>query len=295
MVHRCLPPTGRTTMQDFFANPLIGFTETRLGWMFYPRGDRYIGPSLEHYGEYARLEFEIFRLAVRPGDTVVDAGANIGAHTVLFSKLAGATGRVVAFEPQRPIFQILNANLMVNGCENVEAWPVCAGAAPGSLSFPKVSLSTRRNFGGVSAVSTVDERTVVEVRSIDELNLPSCSFIKVDVEGAEASVIAGARRTITDHRPLLCIEADSKDPDRDVKPWLDELLGLGYSAYVMVTLLYVRGNWKKNPENIFGRTINLNILAFAGAPSPWAENPQFGLKPIRSYEDFRERTAKSPR
>ncbi|MGQ9365096.1 FkbM family methyltransferase [Azospirillum sp. ST 5-10] len=277
-------------MTSFDEHPTIGLTETRLGPMFYPRNDRYVGRSLEEYGEYARLEIEVFRLAVARGQTVVDAGANIGAHTVLFSTLVGDGGRVLAFEPQRAVFQVLNANLMLAAATNVETWNVCLGADAGRTEFPQVPLTASANFGGIGAATASGVRRPVERRTIDSFALDACHFVKIDVEGAEAEVVAGAMATIAAHRPVLCIEAER--PER-VRPWFEAITGLGYRAVLMIPRLFVHSNWKGNPSNVFGNVVNANLLAFPGAVPDWAASPRFGMAPVPDLATLERRTAAS--
>ena len=73
---------------------------TRYGGMDYYADDYYIGASLEMYGEYSELEIDLLRRIIKPGWTVVDAGANIGALTLAFAEMVGTDGIVHAFEPQ---------------------------------------------------------------------------------------------------------------------------------------------------------------------------------------------------
>lgn len=71
----------------------------RHGPMLYNVNDAYIGAMLDQYGEFSEDENEIFQQLLRPGMTVVEAGANIGAHTVPIAQRVGPRGRVLAFEP----------------------------------------------------------------------------------------------------------------------------------------------------------------------------------------------------
>ena len=75
--------------------------------MLYNVNDDYIGRSLDIYGEFSEGEIEAFSLLVHPGDIVLDVGANIGSHTIWFAQAVGPTGGVMAFEPQRLLFQTL--------------------------------------------------------------------------------------------------------------------------------------------------------------------------------------------
>src|SRR6185437_4192192 len=80
-------------------------------------GDRYITRSLEVYGEFSAGEWDLFAQVVKPGMTVVEVGANIGAHSIALAK-ACAPGPLYLFEPQQRVFQILCANLALNGVTN---------------------------------------------------------------------------------------------------------------------------------------------------------------------------------
>ena len=73
----------------------------RYGKIMYNQLDQFIGRSLRLYGEYSQGEADIFEQIVKPGHIVVEAGANIGSHTIHLAQLAGDQGQVWAFEPQR--------------------------------------------------------------------------------------------------------------------------------------------------------------------------------------------------
>src|SRR5262245_48257434 len=81
----------------------------RHGPMLFPRGDMFIGRSLELYGEWSEGEVTLFSNLVVAGDNVVEAGANIGTHTLALSRLVGPQGKVWALEPQQLVFQMLCA------------------------------------------------------------------------------------------------------------------------------------------------------------------------------------------
>src|SRR5262245_53848072 len=178
----------------------LNLMNCRHGVMLFPRSDMYIGRSLELYGEWADGEIVLFSNILKPGDNVVEAGANIGTHTLPLAKLVGPTGRVWALEPQQLVYQILCANLALNEIENVEPLHAAAGTMRGETLIPRVGYGTNINFGAISTGAGTDKVPVV---TIDEFGLKHCKLIKVDVEGHEIEVLKGAAQTIARLRPCL--------------------------------------------------------------------------------------------
>lgn len=243
-------PSPALTLPDHLA-----LAATRHGPMLFPRGDAYIGVSLAHYGEYSHLEFDLLRQLVRPGDTIVEVGANIGAHTIPLARLAGPEGRVLALEPQRIIFQILCANLVLNGVLNVEALPLALGDAAGLLHVPPLDYAAHGNFGGVSLHGEAGEP--VAVRTLDSFDLPALRLLKIDVEGMEGPVIAGAAAAIRRHRPILYVENDRQDRSPAL---IRQIRALGYRQFWHLPPLFNPDNQRQVAENVFGTTISINML-----------------------------------
>ncbi|MEM7399847.1 MAG: FkbM family methyltransferase, partial [Pseudomonadota bacterium] len=92
-------------------SPFLSEVDGRHGRFRYLRHDIYIGASMHTYGEYSEIEVQALLHLIEPGETVVEAGANIGSHTVPLARKIGPRGRVIAFEPQSLPFQILTDNL----------------------------------------------------------------------------------------------------------------------------------------------------------------------------------------
>ena len=240
--------------------PQDGYNEhviSRHGPMLVNRNDQYVGASLRKYGEYSRGESDLFRRFLRPGMLVVEAGANIGVHTVELSRLAGPTGSVVAFEPQRIVFQTLCANLALNSCANVHAYQAAIGDHVGEITVPFHAPDSFVNFGGVSLVgATQGER--VPLRTIDSFGLPACHLLKLDIEGMEVEALRGAAETIRQFRPLLYVENDRQER-------AGELVGLlaswDYQLYWHRPWLFPgTDNFAGDPENLFGAIVSSNVL-----------------------------------
>ncbi len=161
--------------------------------MLFNHHDAYVGRSLALYGEYGPLEAALFAQIVKPGMWVVEAGANIGAHTVHLSRLAGDTGRVIAFEPQRLTFQTLCANVALNS--RTMSTPIRSASARGRARPARrwwirrwTSISAPSSWKGPTPARRRWQR--VPIRSRDSFSLPACHFIKIDVEGMELAALA---------------------------------------------------------------------------------------------------------
>ena len=190
----------------------------------------------------------MFRVIVQPDPTVLDVGANIGAHTVDLSRLVGPGGVVHAFEPQRLAFQLLCANVARNNRANVFTHQAAVGAATGTLLVPPLDPEMQ-TLRGLSLLESQSGETVPLV-TIDGLDLGDCQFIKVDVEGMETEALRGAVKTIERFRPILYVENDRQAQSA-------ELIGLvqsfAYRLYWHLPPLYGPDNYRGDTENILAR------------------------------------------
>ena len=150
VVHKSLPDNGgaaagaagrsvvrRRFCFDCYFSPFNRSAECRYGTLLFNQNDRFIGKSLEMYGEYSEGEIDLFRQVVRPGHDRARNGANIGTHTLFLARQVGHDGLVIAFEPQRLVFQCLCANIrLLNSVTNVQCRQQAVGTAPGKIKVP---------------------------------------------------------------------------------------------------------------------------------------------------------------
>lgn len=150
---------------------------------------------------------------VKPGGVVIDAGANIGNHSVFFSRFMGAA-KVYAFEPQPAVFDILQRNYDLNGVRG-QAVQALLGAEQGRGSM---SLFKAGNLGGCQFKADQDG-TVPMVRlddAIPAFEHTQISFVKIDVERAQVDLLKGATAILTGPKPPLWIEVfDDERPETD--------------------------------------------------------------------------------
>ena len=148
---------------------------------------------------------------VRPGDLVVDAGANIGYHALHLAKLVEARGTLVAFEPLPYLADALEASMVENGfVSRVNVHRSALDQVSGSLRLRHAPRTA--NFGGAHLAPDTAlpeahaDETVATVRLDDVIAAQPCHFLKMDVEGAEPRVIRGAQRTLATGKPVILSE-----------------------------------------------------------------------------------------
>lgn len=252
--------------------------QCRHGLLMFNRHDIYVGGSIGKYGEFSENEAILFRRIVRPGMQVIEVGANIGAHTVELSRLVGSEGSIHAFEPQRLMFQCLCANLALNQCGNVFAYQVGVGDRKGEIYVPKVSYESSNNFGGLSLTSEKTDGEKVALERIDDLHLPGCDFLKIDVEGMECDVLEGARETIGKFRPIMYVENDRENHSKQL---IELVMELGYRAWWHLPPLFSPENYFSEKENIFPGIVSINMLCLPQE----LDNPDFGLVEVEGATD----------
>ena len=251
------------------------------GYIVYNKNDQYIGKSIEKYGEFSEHEVKLFEAFCAPGNVIVDVGANIGTHTLAFSRLVGPTGRVFAYEPQRIVFQTLCANLALNSITNVECIQKGLGAEVGQVLIPDINYNQPGNFGGI-AIDKFTTGNKVEIVKLDALiNLPRLNFIKIDVEGMEGNVISGALKVIHKFKPILYVENDRLDKS---KALIKLIRSLDYRIFWHNPPLYNRDNYAGDSENIYPGIVSVNILCIHSSVDvniPLMENNDPDFHPMR--------------
>jgi FkbM family methyltransferase len=162
---------------------------------------------------------------------------------------------VLAFEPQRGIFNLLTANVVLNGLEQIQTERVALGAESGEITVPAVPLGNRVNFGGVAVGGDAGE--ACPVRTLDSYRLTALKLLKIDVEGSEAAVIAGAGQTIRTLRPILYVENDRREKSAAL---IAAIIALDYRLWWHTPRLFVSDNYRQVAENVFGTISSINML-----------------------------------
>jgi FkbM family methyltransferase len=155
---------------------------------------------------------ELLTKVIEPGQVVYDVGANIGFFTIICSRLAGAGGRVYAFEPMPESAATLRHNVALNSLDNTAVVEKAASSAPGraELLISEWSAFHALRSEEISpperARGAVDVETVTLDGFASESEAGPPDVVKIDVEGAELEVIKGMSALLASKRPLLICE-----------------------------------------------------------------------------------------
>ena len=230
----------------------------RYGYIIYNKNDIYIGAAIEKYGEYSEAEISLFQQILKPGNMVVEVGANIGTHTLALSQIVGDTGRVYAYEPQRIVFQTLCGNMAINSIRNVECYQLAIASENGVIHVPDINYDHKGNFGGV-AVSSQDKGDRVPAVTLDQIlkDIKALDFLKVDVEGMEYQALSGGKAILGHHQPVLYVENDRIEKS---KALIELIRSLGYRMFWHLPPLYNPQNYEGDRENIYPGIVSVNML-----------------------------------
>lgn len=159
-----------------------------------------------------------FAEVIRPGDTVIDIGANLGYYTLLAADMVGPQGRVVAIEPNPEVFRRLSASIGVNGFASRVSARNVALAGPGETGKRPFFVPAGEPKNGRFIGSTEDPERLerhgavseVALGQIDPQAFERVDFIKIDVEGAELAVLEHLRPVLEKFRPKVVCEVNFK-------------------------------------------------------------------------------------
>jgi FkbM family methyltransferase len=204
--------------------------------------------GVKRYGEWRN--WAIALALCRPGDVIVEVGANIGSETVGYSDIVGAEGHLVAFEPLPANRAALERLLETLEHPNVSLLPYALSDRPEHRRFavPPSDMSQgtghllgaeeQRTETTIYYDEAVDMKLIdVECRTLDEFadEVRGVRLLLADAEGAEVSILRGARGVLEVERPALVLEASDPHLRRaglsGIEDLQHELASVGYRAF----------------------------------------------------------------
>jgi FkbM family methyltransferase len=214
-----------------FQGPVITAWHQGLKWRHYLSSElsacTYVGARFEPN------ELAYMVSVLTAGMTVLDAGANEGAYTLVAASICGADGAVHAVEPSSRERFRLEQNIALNNLGNVRVHPLALGSTSGSATL-RVAENDHAGHNTLGSFAHPTTRSVyqelVPVSSVDELVLSAgikrMDFWKMDIEGSEGDALRGASRTLRTLRPRILMELQQAS-----------LTGLGSSTEMALALL----------------------------------------------------------
>jgi len=266
--------TLQTTLDSMLGS--MELTDSRVGEFLIYKNDAVISKSIRLFGEYCHAEIDIMKRYLNSTSTYIDIGTNIGYHLVGVHKEVGCN--VIGFEPNPKHFAVASYNAK----QYPQIQLVNAAASDHKFSFKMKDFdpSNDGNYGDIHK----DDNGAIEVQAIplDELNIPACQFIKIDVEGHELEALHGCKKTISKYRPTIMYEAMEWDVWTKCYTFMEER---EYSMYwVACKTKPVKETYKQTEENPFGASTVTNILCVPNE----SEQPDYLVK-VNQYEPFQAR------
>lgn len=228
-------------MEDYLAT-LPEVQVTRRGFSVHCNSHDLTSDWIKLWGEHERLTETFLLEALGGGGTFLDLGANVGYFSLLIAHELADRCHVIAFEPNPPIFGLLQAGVNASrGASVVRLVPLAISDRTGRLDFVVDPANTGHSHLG-TASEGASSRTV-EVVILDDwlAQFPPPSRIaavKLDVEGCELKALRGMERTLREHRPAIVVEVieghlrNFGDSSAELKSFL---VNLGYSATAAVS------------------------------------------------------------
>ena len=183
---------------------------------------------------------ELRRKHYGDGVFAIDCGANIGVHTIEWSRLMTDWGWILAIEPQERLYYALAGNVALNNCFNVQAIRAAVGKIDGVINIPKLDFFQPARYGSLELKPRPETESIGQKVSyepanlvqtpalrLDSLSLTRIDLIKIDVEGMELETLEGAEASLQKHKPILIVEIIKSDRAK-LCGYLERL---GYSIY----------------------------------------------------------------
>lgn len=174
-----------------------------------------------------------------PGNVIIDLGTYSGLTAIAFSKAAGASGKVLAVEPDRSNLAScainIERNRKINKLTNIELFPIAIAGHSGRIKF-----SNEGSMGSAPSSIVGTHRgavTSVECKTIDELALSAgidrVDFIKMDIEGSEVDAVAAAENFFRRFRPRIIVETHALEHGTSLQPVRSLFESFGYDCEVI--------------------------------------------------------------
>jgi FkbM family methyltransferase len=262
----------------FARNEHFGIAYLRNGMKMLVFGKDHVGRILLYMGDFEPAITHIAKILLRPGDTVIDIGSNLGWFTLTAAAHVGDRGKIHAFDPQPAVNTLARATILMNGLENVTLHEVALSDAVGTAELHVL----KGNFGAArlsketgNLWSKIDVPTVQAGDYLKSLSLTSVRLLKIDVEGHEQTIFQAAEDFLTQMPPeIIVFESASDQPLLD-RPIAKTISALGYKIFSIEKSLF---STKLIPAGAGQQIKTIDHVAFYDGPSLQADLAAMGLR-----------------
>lgn len=230
-------PWGERTLLRFYKRVYNRFfprsrATTVFGASFDCEAGDLIQASILHFGLWEPHMTALMKHLIEPGTVIVDIGANIGYYTLMFSQLAGPEGRVIAVEALPRLAEYGRVNSARNGATNVDVRGCAVAAQAGELTIyegPESNIGMTSLLPGAHRTGGAKVKALPLDQVLSAQECADCSFIKIDIEGAEVPVLNQFLDQLErfPRRPTLAVEATPAE-DSTWPALFDRFVAAGY-------------------------------------------------------------------
>lgn len=215
--------------------------QTLYGPIVINQNDNGVGRVIQEKGYWAKDDISLINTLLTKTKnqkqlTLYDVGANVGSFTLAFSKIFGNRINIKSFEAQPMIFNMLKRTLELNLVTNVNIFNNAVSDEDNiNLEVLLPDYNSNNNFGGFEVIQPKlsdnqnlikSYKSQIKTITIDSFN-EKIDFLKIDIEGMEDKALKGAKKTITNCRPLCFIEIFKTDSE-----WVKQFFkNLNYNAW----------------------------------------------------------------
>lgn len=170
--------------------------------------DELLSNGIRWHGYHSRSDLVVFKQLLKEGDWLLDAGANIGWHTIFGSRVVGDTGKVIAIEPDEQNYNLLSSNIEINKLTNIMPVKVALSDYTGTAELSHCPT----NYGDHIISSTLENRTQVNCTTLDDLLIDNkidqskIKLMKFDIQGYEPYALQGMKNFLKTYKPPIILE-----------------------------------------------------------------------------------------
>lgn len=243
-----LPPLGASLISRWIYPPERGRLDNHSFRVRGCTGSAYCGTTHDKHAHlfaiHGYYDWRILAVATylcRPGDRIIEVGANVGTETISFADVVGPEGRVYAFEPLQTNLDYLHRVVQAASLSQVEIVPAAVSDRGGTVRFIPPTNSHESGVGHIGAEThhTHAPAVLVECLTLDSFvaDKKPIRLIVIDAEGAEVAILKGGRHFLQRDRPVIVVEAQEAHLRRfgfGLADLYSELRAHSYSIFEMI-------------------------------------------------------------